>query len=109
MALASLNFKKVGDRVTQAVTGHVSVIIDHVLTRQLQVSHHPSTPLAMKSESLLSSNVPDPSDFPPSTISPDLRSLDRSLRCMICGELFDTPVTLGCGHCYCSLVRMVDA
>lgn len=57
----------------------------------------------MKNESLLSSDVPDPSDFPPNEIAPGLRSLDRSLRCMICGELFDAPVTLACGHCFCSL------
>lgn len=54
---------------------------------------------------LLSSNVPDPSDFPPATISPGLRELDAALRCTICGEPFDAPVTLPCGHCFCSFVR----
>ncbi|KAF5386563.1 hypothetical protein D9615_001906 [Tricholomella constricta] len=51
---------------------------------------------------LLSANVPDPTDFPPLTIAPGLRTLDGSLRCNICGELFDAPVTLNCGHCFCS-------
>ncbi|EIW85498.1 hypothetical protein CONPUDRAFT_162684 [Coniophora puteana RWD-64-598 SS2] len=45
-------------------------------------------------------DVPDPSDFP----TPDLRALDASLRCTICGELYDGPVMLtGCGHCFCSV------
>ncbi|KAG2138948.1 hypothetical protein DEU56DRAFT_801007 [Suillus clintonianus] len=50
-------------------------------------------------QALLSTNIPDPSDFP----MPDLRQLDASLRCTICGELYDAPVTLACGHCFCSL------
>ncbi|KAG1835570.1 hypothetical protein EV424DRAFT_1562661 [Suillus variegatus] len=48
---------------------------------------------------LLSTNIPDPSDFPMT----DLRQLDASLRCTICGELYDAPITLACGHCFCSL------
>ncbi|KAG5639536.1 hypothetical protein H0H81_000683 [Sphagnurus paluster] len=54
--------------------------------------------------SLLASNVPDPTDFPPITVAPGLRTLDGSLRCSICGELYDAPVTLNCGHCFCSFV-----
>ncbi|KDQ59637.1 hypothetical protein JAAARDRAFT_153620 [Jaapia argillacea MUCL 33604] len=50
---------------------------------------------------LLLSDVPDPTDFPKSP--PGLRELDSSLRCNICGDLFDGPVTLACGHCFCSL------
>ena len=52
----------------------------------------------------LSSDVPDPTDF--STSAPGLRSLDASLRCTICGDLFDAPVTLPCGHCFCSAVSV---
>lgn len=48
----------------------------------------------------LLSDVPDPTDFP--TSAPGLRTLDASLRCTICGDLFDAPVTLPCGHCFCS-------
>ncbi|KAG1736814.1 hypothetical protein EDB19DRAFT_1720511 [Suillus lakei] len=50
-------------------------------------------------QALLSANIPDPSDFH----MLDLRQLDASLRCTICGELYDAPVTLSCGHCFCSL------
>ncbi|KAF5379869.1 hypothetical protein D9757_007208 [Collybiopsis confluens] len=47
----------------------------------------------------LMSDIQDPSDFE----SPGLRSLDTALRCSICAELFDGPVSLKCGHCFCSL------
>ncbi|PPQ67673.1 hypothetical protein CVT25_012701 [Psilocybe cyanescens] len=49
-----------------------------------------------------SEDVPDPTDFPPQTIAPGLRTLDGSFRCDICGELYDAPVTIACGHCFCS-------
>ncbi|GLB35428.1 hypothetical protein LshimejAT787_0209930 [Lyophyllum shimeji] len=52
--------------------------------------------------SFLTTHVPDPTDFPPLNIAPGLRTLDGSLRCNICGELYDAPVTLNCGHCFCS-------
>ncbi|KAF7305186.1 DNA repair protein [Mycena kentingensis (nom. inval.)] len=44
-------------------------------------------------------NVPDPTDFP----SGDLRNLDSAARCPICSEFFDGPVSLACGHSFCSL------
>ncbi|KAL0947506.1 hypothetical protein HGRIS_013606 [Hohenbuehelia grisea] len=52
---------------------------------------------------LLNSDISDPSDFPPLLARPGLRDLDSSLRCGICGDFYDAPVTLGCGHCFCSL------
>lgn len=53
----------------------------------------------------LSADVPDPTDFPPPSVAPGLRILDASFRCDICGELYDAPVTIACGHCFCSTVR----
>ncbi|KDR81862.1 hypothetical protein GALMADRAFT_135257 [Galerina marginata CBS 339.88] len=47
-------------------------------------------------------DIPDPTDFPPHGKAPGLRTLDASLRCDICGELYDAPVTISCGHCFCS-------
>ncbi|KAJ7581489.1 hypothetical protein C8J56DRAFT_266020 [Mycena floridula] len=47
---------------------------------------------------MINLDVPDSTDFPPS----HLRQLDSSLRCTICSEFFDAPVTLVCGHCFCS-------
>ncbi|KAG6845719.1 hypothetical protein H0H87_004985 [Tephrocybe sp. NHM501043] len=51
---------------------------------------------------LLLTDVPDPTDFPPPTSAPGLRELDTSLRCNICGEVYDAPVTITCGHSFCS-------
>ncbi|KAF9228739.1 hypothetical protein BS17DRAFT_690320 [Gyrodon lividus] len=50
-------------------------------------------------QELLSASIPDPTDFP----STDLRQLDANLRCSICSEFYDAPITLACGHCFCSL------
>ncbi|KAI6042992.1 hypothetical protein EDC04DRAFT_2563141 [Pisolithus marmoratus] len=50
-------------------------------------------------QALLSADISDPTDFRTN----ELRQLDASLRCTICGEFYDAPVTLGCGHCFCSL------
>lgn len=50
-------------------------------------------------QALLSADISDPTDFPTN----ELRQLDSSLRCTICSEFYDAPVTLGCGHCFCSL------
>ncbi|KAJ7090341.1 hypothetical protein B0H15DRAFT_838224 [Mycena belliarum] len=48
---------------------------------------------------LLAQNVPDSTDFP----VPSLRQLDDSLRCPICSKFYDGPVSLQCGHCFCSM------
>ncbi|KAJ3507489.1 hypothetical protein NLJ89_g6276 [Agrocybe chaxingu] len=50
----------------------------------------------------LTADVQDETDFPPRDQAPGLRGLDASLRCDICGELYDAPVTIACGHCFCS-------
>ncbi|KAI0293427.1 hypothetical protein BC826DRAFT_382602 [Russula brevipes] len=50
-----------------------------------------------------SADVQDPTDFPPSSTAPGLRALDNALRCNICQELYEAPVVLACGHCFCSL------
>jgi E3 ubiquitin-protein ligase RAD18 len=53
-----------------------------------------------------STDVQDPTDFPPVSTAPGLRALDSTLRCNICQELYEAPVVLTCGHCFCSLVRV---
>jgi len=57
-------------------------------------------------ELLDSTDVQDPTDFPPASTAPGLRALDSTLRCNICQELYEAPVVLTCGHCFCSLVRV---
>ncbi|KAI9446761.1 hypothetical protein H4582DRAFT_1908164 [Lactarius indigo] len=54
-------------------------------------------------ELLYSMDIQDPTDFPPSSTAPGLRALDNALRCKICQELYEAPVVLTCGHCFCSL------
>ncbi|KAG7453048.1 uncharacterized protein BT62DRAFT_44099 [Guyanagaster necrorhizus] len=51
----------------------------------------------------LAATVSDSTDFPDIDTAPGLRTLDTALRCPICCELFSGPVTLRCGHCFCSL------
>ncbi|KAJ7063548.1 hypothetical protein C8F01DRAFT_1133456 [Mycena amicta] len=48
-------------------------------------------------------NIDDPTDFPANGPSKNLRNLDSSVRCPICTEYFDGPVSLQCGHSFCSL------
>jgi RING-type zinc-finger len=57
-------------------------------------------------ELLDNTDVQDPTDFPPASTAPGLRALDSTLRCNICQELYEAPVVLTCGHCFCSLVRV---
>ena len=52
----------------------------------------------------VNSDIPDPTDFPVHSVAPGLRSLDGSFRCDICGDWYDAPVTIACGHCFCSMV-----
>ena len=60
-------------------------------------------------ELLYNADIQDPTDFPPSSTAPGLRALDNALRCKICQELYEAPVVLTCGHCFCSLVRVTIA
>ncbi|KAI0059131.1 hypothetical protein BV25DRAFT_1901820 [Artomyces pyxidatus] len=52
---------------------------------------------------LNNADIQDPLDFPGRADAPGLRDLDGALRCKICQELFEAPVVLACGHCFCSL------
>lgn len=54
---------------------------------------------------LLAADIPDPTDFPDNNAAPGLRSFDEAVRCTICRDFYDAPVTLTCGHCFCSAVR----
>ncbi|KAI0668511.1 hypothetical protein C8Q78DRAFT_1155695 [Trametes maxima] len=51
---------------------------------------------------LASTDVSDPSDFPDTAEAPGLRVLDDALRCDICRDFYDAPVSLACGHSFCS-------
>lgn len=56
-----------------------------------------------KLSTLLAQDIPDPTDFPKEASS--LAHLDTAVRCQICSNFLDGPVTLSCGHCFCSVVR----
>ncbi|EIW60821.1 E3 ubiquitin-protein ligase RAD18 [Trametes versicolor FP-101664 SS1] len=47
--------------------------------------------------------ISDSTDFPDSTTAPGLRTLDDALRCDICRDFYDAPVSLNCGHSFCSV------
>lgn len=64
---------------------------------------------AMQMLNFLEEEVPSPEDFPPPLLAPGLRELDEALRCNICKEVYSAPVTIGCGHCFCSLVLYISA
>ncbi|ORX36409.1 hypothetical protein BD324DRAFT_591711 [Kockovaella imperatae] len=49
---------------------------------------------------LLASLADEPPPFPDS--HPQLQRLDRSVLCTICKEIFRAPVTVTCGHTFCS-------
>lgn len=49
--------------------------------------------------------ISDSTDFPDTTTAPGLRTLDDALRCDICRDFYDAPVSLNCGHTFCSVVR----
>jgi E3 ubiquitin-protein ligase RAD18 len=44
----------------------------------------------------------EPAPFPDSF--PHFRRVDRAVLCPICKELFKAPVSIGCGHSFCSAV-----
>ncbi|KAJ7118772.1 hypothetical protein C8R44DRAFT_789233 [Mycena epipterygia] len=54
-----------------------------------------------KLSTLLAQNIPDATDFPKQAAS--LAELDSAVRCPICSNFFDGPVSLACGHCFCSM------
>lgn len=92
---------RVGDSLTPNIRRY---IIIHLPT--IRSCQNPMFKTDVK-ELLDSADVQDPTDFPPSSTAPGLRALDSALRCNICQELYEAPVVLTCGHCFCSLVRVM--
>ncbi|KAM5542625.1 hypothetical protein V8D89_003586 [Ganoderma adspersum] len=58
--------------------------------------------MASMLENLLAQDISDSTDFPDDATTPGLRSFDDALRCGICRDFYDAPVSLTCGHCFCS-------
>lgn len=56
-------------------------------------------------DNLLAQDVTDSTDFPDDATTPGLRSFDDALRCPVCRDFYDAPISLTCGHCFCSAVR----
>ncbi|KAJ6488500.1 hypothetical protein C8R47DRAFT_481440 [Mycena vitilis] len=54
-----------------------------------------------KLSTLLAQGIDDPTDFPKKAAS--LRELDSAVRCPICSDYLTGPVSLLCGHCFCSM------
>ena len=45
----------------------------------------------------------DITDWPSCKLGKKLSNLERSLRCLICRDMYENPQMLNCGHSYCSL------
>ncbi|KAI1784142.1 hypothetical protein LXA43DRAFT_1043792 [Ganoderma leucocontextum] len=58
--------------------------------------------MASMLDNLLAQGITDSTDFPDDATIPGLRSFDDALRCGICRDFYDAPVSLTCGHCFCS-------
>ncbi|KAI0373293.1 hypothetical protein BV20DRAFT_1119336 [Pilatotrama ljubarskyi] len=52
---------------------------------------------------LAAPDITDSTDFPDPAAAPGLRVLDDALRCDICRDFYDAPVSLNCGHSFCSV------
>ncbi|TBU21393.1 hypothetical protein BD311DRAFT_734474 [Dichomitus squalens] len=58
--------------------------------------------MASMLDRLLAQDISDSTDFPDDTTTPGLRAFDDALRCSICRDFYDAPVSLNCGHTFCS-------
>lgn len=65
-------------------------------------SYHSQRPVEMDLNHPMLLASDDPPPFPPNQTQ--LRRLDRALYCQICKEPFQGPVSIACGHSFCSQV-----
>ena len=69
---------------------------------QVPVANEPSSNSSPSSSTSTSTSTTS-SSCPSSTLFPSLQSLEFELRCTICREFFDNPVSIqDCGHTFCS-------
>ena len=93
-----------GASVTRRVPHSGSPAFSSPPSQSCLVTRSPLPAMASMLDRLLAAEISDPTDFPDAAIAPGLRAFDDAVRCTICRDFYDAPVTLSCGHCYCSAV-----
>lgn len=91
-----------GQPQTRWTTTATTTQLEHALSARFCLP--PSHLLEPMLDGFSLDNVSDPTDFLPT--APSLKLLDEALRCSICKDYFEAPMTVNCpsGHCFCSAV-----